>query len=810
VEEGRAGRRNDPAEGLAAGALLLALCTWIGLRHPGSAEVAVLGLAAAGGALLGGARARARRTAVLLALCTLACWRGAALAKAEPDSAACADSSAPPREGRWQAWAGSAEAVRGELVAASARMPCVLPAPLLADGELVRLHGGLELERPAVGPTAPMGGRAPPRARLHPDQIERPSPAPTRAWTGVMARLRRHLSRRLDGIEDQRARALARAMLVGDASEVDGELNDLFRRTGVAHVLSISGMHVWLVWAVFLAPLCTRLACAVAHGPRARARLAALCVAGCMALYVPLAGAAPPVRRAALAIGLYALARALPLGLSAALPQDRAHVGRGASGLRLWAIAMGAEVLLDPRGAVGLSAQLSYAAALGLATSIGTMERLLDRLLPARAQGALDAGALRVTAPGFLETVQRAACILTARVGRIVRLGLAASMAAAVASLPLSWLHFGEWSPIGMVLTPLLSPLVLLWIGAAWARAALDWPAIDVLLEQSTRACTALAEAFDRLPWTPVPLPQRPAAALTALAVLTAIALVRERARSRTARVLMLANGLLLMPWRARPCGLELALLDVGHGLCLLARAPGLDALVFDCGSRDRFGVATLAAGPQLASWEVSRPWIVLSHADRDHSGGLEWLRQRYPPALLLGERLPAAGPGRRQTRALGALAPERLAHTPESSVGTAAVGIDLDRGVARLDGAGPLEVFLGRGVGPESGLSVNEQSRSLVLVGPQGKVVLWGDCEAEGLRELLEEPAFKGPCALVLAPHHGSDSPWTADWLDRLRPDLVWISAGSPSDLEAELSRRGQAFEATHLHGPLEWPAGR
>ena len=82
----------------------------------------------------------------------------------------------------------------------------------------------------------------------------------------------------------------------------------------------------------------------------------------------------------------------------------------------------------------------------------------------------------------------------------------------------------------------------------------------------------------------------------------------RPRATQRFVRATLAGWGLVLLPWSAAPSGLELHALDVGHGSSFVLRAPGLPALVFDAGSRDRPEIYSEALAPLLAAWEVRRP----------------------------------------------------------------------------------------------------------------------------------------------------------------------------------------------------------
>src|SRR3954465_12398386 len=94
---------------------------------------------------------------------------------------------------------------------------------------------------------------------------------------------------------------LARGMVLGQDVLIDPLERDDFRRSGLAHVLAVSGQNVMLLCALAL-PLLGRLGA----GPRVRVAV----LLGLIAIYVPLAGAGPSLQRAGVmgAAGLVALA----------------------------------------------------------------------------------------------------------------------------------------------------------------------------------------------------------------------------------------------------------------------------------------------------------------------------------------------------------------------------------------------------------------------------------------------------------------------------------------------------------------------
>ena len=304
------------------------------------------------------------------------------------------------------------------------------------------------------------------------------------------------------------------------------------------------------------------------------------------------------------------------------------------------------------------------------------------------------------------------------------------------------------------------------------------------LVAHLTTFLIALLEVADGVAGSPWPLPPRPFALVAGLVALSFAALAMRapasawRAR-RLGRAALVGWGVLLLPWNAAPSGLELHALDVGHGSAFVLRAPGLPALVFDAGSRDRPEIYEEALAPLLGAWEVRRPWVALSHDHVDHRSALPRLAARHPPSAWLG-----APPD-------GVPLPAEIAPV-DPTRGRTAIRVrtsDAVLGLAWIRGMG------GRG---------NEGSRSLEIAWRGERILLTGDAEAEGLARALEEGWMRGPVRLLAFPHHGSQTPNLGELLGRLRPAEVWISAASAPPVGPELERRRLTWRWTGRDGPL------
>lgn len=657
---------------------------------------------------------------------------------------------------------GSLAAVEGDRPGPGQRLILLPQGPAPPAGSSVAVLPGSEVRAWSRGPVpAAPGGRASlGLTRVLPEELVilgEPSvggaPGQVRSALGRAAtELRAAARRRLlgpPGTAPSSARRWWAALVLGERALLSGEEVDALTRTGTIHVLSVSGLHVVLVGALLLG--LRRLL-----GRRASGRAGGLLVGGGLVVYAVLAGAEPPVVRATVA-GTLALAR--PRG-----GPEEGGWPRTADPLSLWALALALEGLAAPSGLGDLGLQLSYAATLAL-------------LLGTRPLAARLAAPFAPRAAPLLETPWTALWRgLRQRALRGTTTSLAASAVAFLATLPLVAAAFGELAPAGILLTPLLVPGLFLGVGTGLAALVLPTGGLAALFQAGLWTLELPVELADRLPGTPLPWAPRPfpALALAATATVALAAGVRRGARAVAA-----AWAVLLLPWSAAPAGLEVHALDVGHGTAVAVRGPGLPALVFDAGSRDRPGTFEEALGPLLASWEVRAVDIVLSHHHRDHASALGRVARRYRVRSWAGAGSAQAG--------------VRCAHVPPA--------LDLEEGRVRLPlPRTPVEATLVRG-SPEAG---NEGSRMLELRLGEARVILAGDAEGEGLRKALEAGWVRGPARLLLFPHHGSDSPWTGRLLELARPGEVWISAAGPAAVEGELARRGIPCRSTARHGPL------
>ena len=549
--------------------------------------------------------------------------------------------------------------------------------------------------------------------------------------TGVVDSLRLRAERGLAAGLSKRNGDLLSGMVLGEDQRIGDDVKDDFRRSGLAHLLAVSGQNVMLLGALAL-PLLSLA------GMGVRARLAG--VGALVALYVPLAGAGPSLQRAG-AMGAAGLAAAA--------------AGRPASRWYALLLAGAATLIVNPRVSGDPGWQLSFAAVAGIALLAGGIRRQLGGLPRMLAEGvAVTVAALLATAPllafqfGTVQLVALPANLLALpAVAPIMWLGM---LQAALGGLggpalalaaPLGWIDgllltylrgvagwFGD-APHGQLALPLRSPLQL---AMAYGIVALGVLALREVMRTSSPRRLAGAAAWRRLPG------ERRLALGAFGAVMAAFALWR------------------LTGPPAAPRALTVSFLDVGQGDSTLIQDSSGAAVLFDGGPPEA-RVARLIRNLGVKRLSV----VVATHQSRDHQGGLQEVLARFPVGLFLD-----GGDGTRDRafRALEAQADARHVRRVQALAGdTLRVGGLTIRVLAPSP----------RPAGTSAG---DPNLRAVVAVVSEGGFSLFLSADAESPALL---PLALPRVSAMKVPHHGSADPGLPHVLGRLRPQVAAIEVG-------------------------------
>ncbi|MFQ5768062.1 MAG: ComEC/Rec2 family competence protein, partial [Acidobacteriota bacterium] len=483
------------------------------------------------------------------------------------------------------------------------------PRPLLLEGD--RLKAWVVLHRPRFfangGPVEhpPHRLEASLKSPLLVVEIRRGQTG----WRRLAATVRHHLLNRLEeglvqGGAPASARAMARAMLLGDRTRLDREDWVKLQEGGAIHVLAISGLHVTLLVGLFTS-LLRRL------------------------------GVGQPLR-----FVLQGFFLSFYLSL---IPADPAPLRATVMGL----VVAGARLCGRKTDSLSL---------LGMVA--------LPFLFQHPALGTDPGFCLSYTVTGFL--VQMAAPPSRWRSpawrAHVASL-LSASLIATAASLPLTAYFFGRCTPASILVNLVAVPaaMAIVCISAAATLLALIHPCLAAplapLLSGAVHLLLAAPTVAAVLPLGTLAVPRR--RGILVLAALAALAWAGQRRPSHGrlvwAAVVLTQTVLLshLLPPQPLPRGtLSLRALDVGQGDALLVGLPGGEAFLVDGGGtwtgQGRLGRRIVL--PALHDAGLTRlAAVVLTHSHMDHGGGLRAVLQNFAvdelwlPSMTPGDALAGA-----------------------------------------------------------------------------------------------------------------------------------------------------------------------
>lgn len=379
------------------------------------------------------------------------------------------------------------------------------------------------------------------------------------------------------------------------------------------------------------------------------------------------------------------------------------------------------------------------------------------------------------------------------RVWTVVRFALLGTAGAWLLSVPILSYHFGQVVLLGTLSNLVALPLsgLILYLGLLAIGLGLVWTPL------ATPVCLVARYLLDALLVSNRCFAGLPGAALEGVYMAPALIAVwytaalslligwRLRARRSSPRsvprpLLVTAAALVALLvialGGARPGapGLELHLLDVGAGQCLLIRSPTGAHVMVDAGTEvtasDPARFARREVLPYLALHGVHTiDTLVISHAHADHCNLVPALMAALPVRQLL------VGPDADADAAWQDLL--RMAQRLGVPVLPAEAGgrLDLGRG-AVLDVIGPNGLL--RGTTDDA----NNNNLVLRLTYGQTSVLIPGDLQAEGewklLRDLAGRPEMLRSTVLI-AGHHGSKYSNTEPFVRAVAPQVVLLSSG-------------------------------
>ena len=537
---------------------------------------------------------------------------------------------------------------------------------------------------------------------------------------------------------DAQSRSLAgviAALVMGDQAAIQAADWDLFRATGVAHLMSISGLHITLFAWVMAAAIRSMWRASALGGSRLCLRWpaphVALLAGTLMAtLYALFSGWGLPSQRTVIMLWVVCLLRLVgtrwPIFWSL--------------GLALWVV-----VALDPWAMLQPGFWLSFVA-------VGVL--MLNEPVQSADRTQLEDGG---------------AGMLTKMVGqafRTLRNLLREQWVITLALTPLAVLFFGQLSWVGLLANLVAIPWVT-WLVTPLALLGVLAPPLWLVASWALQPLMTLLTWMASLPGSVWFLPTPP----LVLAILA------------------MGGGLLLLqqwPWALRSWGLlfilpiflwqvpkpppgqfDLWFADVGQGNAVLIRTTH-HALLYDAGPlySETSDAGQRIVVPLLHRLGVKLDRVMLSHRDADHTGGAPAVLRAHPQADLWSS-LEHGHP-------LSTLRPVKVCMAGQKWEWD---GVQFEllhplaSDYAKLAGSNALSCVLRVDASQQASSKKSHESQ-------KASALLVGDIEAAQELAMLQRLALQ-PVGVLLVPHHGSQTSSTNGFIEALKPHWAVVQAG-------------------------------
>jgi competence protein ComEC len=590
--------------------------------------------------------------------------------------------------------------------------------------------------------------------------------------------LRERLSASLARALPEPQGSLAQAILLGLRGNIPDSLYETFSRTGAAHLLAISGLHISIIIAMFLS-----LGILVFGRRRSTYIWLTLAITW---LYALLAGMHPPIIRAAIMGSLFLIAE---------------YLGRQRSAIIALAFAAAVMVGVQPHLLWTVSFQLSFLAMAGLI--------LLYPYFQAWGRKGI------ASLFGARERIAAA--------GGMITDGFAATLAAIVAVGPLIAYNFGVVSLVALPATffslpalpfIIVTAALVAFVGLLASLAAqilgwLAWLFLSYLI--------LVVQGFDALPHSSLEVTTVSTWHIWGYYAILAgvIASLNHRKQladffsSLTSGIKKVAEGVpkprlgfstkwLILPllvvailvWSVALTTpddkLHVSFLDVGQGDAILIQTPNGQDILIDGGPDPQ--KINLELSKKLPFWDRTIDLVICTQPHADHVTGLVEVIQRY--------------------KVKQALDPEV---SYNSSIYQEWLSVVEDKGIEYNIARAGQEIDLGNGIemevlNPPEGLfeetSHDVDNNGVVLRLTWGKVsfLFTADIREEAEFELIGQRANLKSTVLKVA-HHGSETSTTSQFLAAVDPEVAVISVGaenpfghpSPEVMERLIDRLGE-----------------
>ncbi len=562
------------------------------------------------------------------------------------------------------------------------------------------------------------------------------------------AEIRKNTASIIDLIFPEDTAFFAKALLLGDDSSVSFSDNIALQKSGIRHVVAVSGLHVSFLFSL------------VYFATGRRKLLTLLVGIPVLAVFASVAGFTPSVVRACIMQGLIILAVAA----------EREYDPATALSFAVFIM-----LLVNPLTVTSASFQLSVGCMIGI---FAFAQPIRDYLYSKKWFHYSKKKSIREN-------------LLQWFTGSV-----SVSVSALIVTVPLCAWYFGTVSLIGIV-TNLLTLWIVSYIfcgiilacvlsfvwswGAGVLAVMIAWPIRYVLFVARNLSEVPMAILYTNniygIIW-----------------IIFSYGLLAIFCFSKKKRPVILIGAVTVM--YALTLGLsyiepyfdnvQLTVLDVGQGQCILLQSKG-DTYLIDCGGEDPKQTATTVLDA-LGTRGITRlDGLILTHYDLDHAGATNYVLETVEVEKLY---LPDADPENTLRRQL------------EKSL----VPVCWVQSEQRFScGTGELVLYPA-----QSNTEGNESSMCILFRRENCDILITGDRDWSGEQQLLRQGNIPD-IEILVAGHHGAATSTGIELLNATKPELVLISVGAKNlhghpdeGTLARLYRMGCTVRRTDLEGTI------
>jgi competence protein ComEC len=560
---------------------------------------------------------------------------------------------------------------------------------------------------------------------------------------------------------DEASAAVMKALVIGDRTGISKELREAFNKSGMGHLLAISGLHVGIV-ASFSFLLFSRFFSLsrtfLDHAWTFKA--SALLSIVPVTLYGLLAGMSPSTQRAVIMISVFLMTFL---------------IRRRQDSINTLAIAALAILIFHPPALFSISFQLSFTAVFAILfgfSRMGKSETRFDTHFPIQ----------KKISAFFL-----------------------ASLFAILGSLPLVMYYFNQVSLVGIfanfILVPLIGFLVVpiglisvFFLPFSQAISSIGFQAGGFFLSHAIN----VVHFFSNLAFSSVKTVTPSMLEISLYYLMTGYlfyfvthhrsiidatkALINEGFRLKGPVIIISTLAMItaadISYWiytRFFHQDLRITIVDVGQGNAAIVEFPGGKTMMIDGGGfydNNIFDVGERIIAPLLWQKKIKTvDTLILTHPDSDHLNGLLYIARHFNVKTVRTNGEPSQTVGYQE---FIKIIHEKNIQTPEFSA--------LNKNF-EVDGVNayifyPPEDFIERKKN-ESWRDTNSSSMVIKLEMGEFSCLFTGDIKAKSEAELLSISNDDLESLVLIAPHHGSKTSSTKNFLDSVKPETVIFCAG-------------------------------